>query len=281
MAEIDQVLAFFPESLGIQKGIIELGRLYPEARDRAAFEDKWPRFLSSDPLLREVVWRTEADQLCFLTESLLPAATDARSPALLVVGNPAPHSVLNRLPFSFEADHREHRFWSALGEAGLLNFGPNTAQIRTMGERNQERKEAMYALRYHSPFRLGIAVYFSMPSPAAAPPWAGVAGIRKLFGGTALSIIAHAEEERLAQVIREFNAGTGAVIAFQKDAYDGIRSPADAPYSVRTALHSILEGRCKFDARIPLVCAPPTRLMRSVAARATLARIKARLIQAS
>ena len=278
MAELDQVLAFFPESLGIQKGIMELGRLYPEARDRAAFEDKWPRFLSSDPLLREVVWRTGTDRLCFLTESLLPAATDDRPPALLVVGNPAPHSVLNRLPFSFEANHREHRFWSALGEAGFLNFGAN--QIGTMSERNQERKEAMYALRYRSPFRLGIAVYFSMPSPAVAPPWAGVAGIRKLFGGMALRIIAHAEEERLAQVIREFNAGTGAVIAFQKDAYDGIRSPADAPYSVRTALHSILEGTCKFDARIPLVCAPPTRLMRSVAARATLARIKARLIQA-
>jgi len=165
-----------------------------------------------------------------------------------------------------------------LSEAGLLKFHLSSAQAGTWSEQNQERKEAMYALSYESPFRLGIAVYFSMPSPAAGPVWAGVAGIRRLFGSRALSIIARAEEERLAQVIREFNAGAGAGVALQRDAYEGIRSQADPSYSARIALNSTLEGTCKFDPRIPIICGPPTRLMQSLAARAALARIKAHLI---
>lgn len=278
-ADHDQVLTFSPEGLGIQKGIIRLTRLYPDPRDRESFEERWALFLSSDPSLRDVVWRG-ADQVCFLTESLLPTATDARKPVLLMVGNPAPHSVVNGLPFSFEADHRQHRFWVALSDVGLLRFDMSSAGGRTWSERNQERKDALYALRYDSPFRLGIAVYFSMPSPAAAVPWAGVAGIRRLFGRKALDSIVGAEEERLGQTIREFNRGTGAVIAFQRDAYEGTRLQRDPPYSARMLRNGMLEARCKFDSRIPVMCGPPTRLMQSVAARASLALIKARLIEA-
>jgi hypothetical protein len=276
----DEVLVFTPEGLGIQKGTIRLTRLYADPRDRERFEDRWPRFLSSEAMLAQVVWRLEADQVCFLTESLLPTATDSRRPVLLIVGNPAPHSVLSGLPFSFEASHRQHRFWVALAAAGLLTFDESRVGGRSWSERNRERKDALYALRYDSPFRLGIAVYFSMPSPAAAAPWAGVAGLRRLFGTKALDMIARAEEERLAQAIRDFNGGAGAVIALQRDAYEGLRRHGDPAYSARSLRQNVmLEARCKFDPRIPLICGPPTRLIHSVAARTTLAQIKSRLME--
>lgn len=278
---IDPILSFSPQSLGVQKAVLQLARLYPEARDRERFEERWPRFLSSEPLVKEVLWRAGADQLAFLTESLLPTETDARRPILLVVGNPAPHSVLNGLPFSFEADQREHRFWRALSQAGLLSFDLVPTQVGPIAELNEQRKAALYSLSYHSPFRIGIAVYFSMPSPAAAPPWAGVAGLRRLFGITALNVIARAEEQRLSEMIRNFNAGSGAVIAFQRDAYEGIRLQTDPPYSLRGVLDSLLQGTCKLERRIPVFCGPPTRLMQGAPARASLARISTRLTETS
>jgi len=139
----------------------------------------------------------------------------------------------------------------------------------------------MYSVDYHSPFRIGIAVYFSMPSPAAAPPWAGVAGLRRLFGTTALNVIARAEDQRLSEMIQNFNAGSGAVIAFQRDAYEGIRLNTDSEYSRRGVLDSLLQATCKLDRRIPVFCGPPTRLMQGAPARACLARITTRLTETS
>jgi hypothetical protein len=272
-----RILSFSHQRPGIEEGSLNLARLYPESHARERFEARWPHFLSCDPSLSEVIWREGADHLCFRTESLVPSVLEDRPPVLLVVGNPAPHSVLSGLPFSYEGDQREHRFWLALRDSGFLRFGSELQQIESWQERNDARKEALHSLRYESPFRLGIAVYFSIPSPAAAPVWAGIAGLRRLFGARALGVIAAAEEERLRQIIEGFHRGAGAVIAFQRDAYEGLRLPADAPYSVRTVLLRLLEARCKLDPEIPLLGGPPTRLMRSSSARAALARVKHRL----
>ncbi len=262
-----QILSISNQRPGIEEGTLNLAQLYPDPHDRERFETRLRLFLDCDPSLSEVIWREGSDQLWFRTESLVPSALDDRPPLLLVVGNPAPHSVLSGLPFSYEGDHREHRFWAALSATGFLQFGPESHQIESWEERNKARKEALFSLRYDSPFRLGIAVYFSMPSPAAAPGWAGVAGLRRLFGARALGIIATAEQERLSQIVKDFHHGAGAVIAFQRDAYEGLRLPTGAPYLVRTVLSSLLEARCKFDSEILLFGGPPTRLMRGASAR--------------
>lgn len=271
------ILSISNQSLGIDKGILDLAHLYPEPHDRERFETRWDHFLSSDPSLREVIWREGSDQLCFLTESLVPSALDERPPVLLVVGNPAPHSVLNGLPFSYEGNQRDHRFWVALRETGFLRFGSESQQVKSWQERNEARKEALFSLRYDSPFPLGIVVYFSMPSPAAAPGWAGVAGLRRLLGARALRVIAAAEQERLRQIAKDFHHGAGTVIAFQRDAYEALRLPTDTPYSVRTASMGLLEARCKFDPDVLLLGGTPTRLMQSSTARAALSRVKHRL----
>ena len=234
-------------------------------------------FPLSDPSLCELICREGSDQLCFLTESLVPSALDERPPVLLVVGNPAPHSVLNGLSFSYEGNQRDHRFWVALRHTGFLQFGSQSYQIEPWLEKNEARKEALFSLRYESPFRLGIGVYFSMPSPASAPGWAGVAGLRRLFRARALGLIANAEQERLSQIIQGFNQGAGAVIGFQRDAYEGLRQARDTLYSLETILIGLLEARCKLGSQIPLLGSPPTRLMQSPSARAALSRMKHRL----
>ena len=228
--------------------------------------------------MKEVAWREGPDQLCFLTESLVPAAVDGRPPVLLLLGNPAPHSVLNGLPFSYEGNEREHRFWIALRETKFLDFGSNSERFDGWREQNQARKEALYSLNYDSPFRLGIVSYFSMPSPASAPTWAGVDGLRKLFAARHLREIAAAEETRIHEIVGEFQRGRGGILALQRDAYEGLRRPTDPPYSRTAALESQLEARCNLNPTILLIGAPPTRFMHGSAVSAALSRARLRLM---
>src|SRR3954470_7013059 len=163
--EDGRVLTFSNDRPGSDLGRLDLARLYPNATERARFEANWPRFLNSDTMLSTVVWRTGADELYFRTEALLPSAVDDRPPVLLVVGNPAPHSVISGLPFSYEGDFREHRFWITLRDTGYLTFHSDAQTFDTWEARNEARRNDFHALRYDSPFRLGLVVYFSMSSP--------------------------------------------------------------------------------------------------------------------
>jgi hypothetical protein len=189
---------------GIDKGVLDLRLLYPESGDRALFDQRLETFIDEESM-NGIAWREDADHLGFLTESVPPAAEDDRPPILIVLGNPAPHSVRSELPFSFEGAEgdqaKEHGFWIALRQTGFLEFGSDSEQIKEWRKQNQARKEALYSLSYTSPFRVGIIVYFSMPSPASAPPWAGVDGLRKLFRASRLRAIAEAEEERIRQIV--------------------------------------------------------------------------------
>lgn len=276
------MLSFTNERLGIDKGVLDLSLLYPGPGDRNRFEDRWRSFVAEQSM-NGVAWREGANQLCFLTESVVPTIVDDRPPLLIVLGNPAPHSVRSELPFSFEGPEgeraREHRFWIALRQTDFLEFGPDSEHLEGWRKQNQARKEALYSLSYASPFRLGIIAYFSMPSPASAPPWAGVDGLRKLFGASPLREIAEVEEERIRQIIVAFHRGAGGVLALQRDAYEGLRRPTDPPYSRVAALEGMLEARCKMDPAIPLIGAAPTRFMHAAGARAALSRARPRLME--
>jgi hypothetical protein len=76
-------------------------------------------------------------------------------------------------------DGSENRFWkNLLWEAGVMRFG--SAHGLSEEEQNSTRTKEVLSLEYESPFRIGLCVYISMPSPAGGP-WSGVAGIRKLL----------------------------------------------------------------------------------------------------
>ena len=73
------------------------------------------------------------------------------------------------MAFAYEREGREHRFWRVLRKTGILDFNL-TGEIcpQDRGCLNQAMKERVFSLKYDSPFRIGIAVYFSMPSAASA-----------------------------------------------------------------------------------------------------------------
>ena len=160
--------------------------------------------------------------------------------------------------FSYEAEGKEHRFWKTiLKKSGLLEM--EIDQRGRVDEKNQERKDKLFRLSYKSRFRIGLAVFLSMPSSASGP-WSGVAGVQKLFGAKAFVRILDAERARIVKTSLEFLGANGAIMVFQKDAWESLR-PSDGPaYSSDRAAVCQLQSVLPENPSIKIFCVPPTRL---------------------
>ena len=255
-------MLFKNSRVGIKEVRLDLGELYPCLKDRVAFEKRLADFLPSHAS-HSSLFELSDDELLYRTECLVPRKHDARPPLLLLFGNPASHSVYSEMFFSFEEGKQEHRFWTALRKAGILSFPFEGDRSQDVGwaERNQQRKHALHQLCYESPFRIGFAVFYSMPSPPSITPWAGVAGLRRLFGKKAFERIGVIEGQRIGHLIRQFVSPNGAVIAFQKDAYLGTKLATDPDYTIVGAKSGKLVGKCRHAPGVRLFCCPPTRLL--------------------
>ena len=189
---------------------------------------------------------------------MIPEKSDNRPPLLLVLGNPASHSVANRMFFSFEGNGNEHRFWKVIlkGSGALkLTYDQNLP----VDQLNEIRKTQLLDLDYDSPYRIGLCVFITMPS-APGGSWGGVAGVQKLIGVKALRKLEQEESTRVLKLAEKFINSKGAVIAFQKNAWNGLRSEKDPEYSIEAARAGSLKGTLKGRNDLALFCVPPTRL---------------------
>jgi hypothetical protein len=245
---------------GIHRYGLNLQTLYRDRADRRRFEHRWCDFAASDPDHADL-FRRDDDMLIYPTESFLTRNVDTRPSVLLVLGNPASQSVRAGMCFAFERGSQyEHRFWRALRSTGWLSFNEPCLVEPDVAARNAQRRDQLLSGRYQSPFRLGIDVFFTFPSPASTPRWSGVSGLKTLFGSHAFRLIATAERERLAQTIARFMMTPGAVVAFQRDAYEGLRANAAPPYAAPIARDGLLASPSTAGHPVPLFGAPPTRL---------------------
>jgi len=89
---------------------IDLKKLFPATKERDRFDNNWSDLLESDQCNKEI-FELKRDLLKYQSEQLIPSKSDDRPPLLLVLGNPASHSVKAGMFFSFEGDKKEHRFW--------------------------------------------------------------------------------------------------------------------------------------------------------------------------
>ncbi len=240
---------------GIQRIALNTKQLYPDYEERRQFEARLREFLEIDTSSEIIGYKNGV--LSYLTESVIPTKQDSRPPLLLLFGNPAPNSVRNKCFFAAEKGKREHRFWPILEKAGIISFKNTNEDINTF------RTRALFNLNYESPFRIGLAVFYSMPSPASDLKWSGVAGLNKLFRAGAFSEITLCEKKRIDSIIQEFvgDDTRGAIIAFQKDAYLGVKDD-DSQESVVAEDNkwSLVEARCS-SSLIRLFRMPATRFM--------------------
>lgn len=190
---------------------------------------------------------------------------------LLLLGNPPSHSVHSRMFFSYERDGGEHRFWKALKKAGILSF---------TAERNEQRKTELFNLSYPSPFRIGLATFYSMPSGASGK-LSGVGGLRNLFGRKALTDIGNCEKYCVEELIKKFLPPNGAVFTFQKDAYLGIKNPASPDYHKEKVMKGELFGSCECNRKFKFFCLPPTQLILAKKTLGLLGNFKERVLKSS
>ncbi len=236
---------------------IDLDLLFETKDERRKFNEKWKEFIASDPDNKKN-YKKKGNILSYKSEQLIPTKTDKRPPLLLVLGNPATHSVESGMFFSFEGNKKEHRFWSKiLKPAGVLDLSFKPGQ--SVEELNKQRRDAMFSLDYDSPFRIGLSVIISMPS-APGGKWGGIAGVQKLIGVKALRRLEKAETERVLKFSKNFVTPNGAVITFQKNAWNNLRSENNPEYDIKLARAGKLKGSLKNNVKIPLLCVPPTRL---------------------
>ena len=89
----------------------------------------------------------------------------------------------------------------------------------------------------------------------------GVTGIRSLLGKKAMEALERFERGRVLEAAEKFLNNDGRAVAFQKDAWEGLRSEHDPPYSINAAKEGTLRGRLRGMKNVTLYGVPPTRLV--------------------
>jgi hypothetical protein len=129
-------------SPGINRYRLNLAELYADSEARARIEARWEAFYRSAEDHRDLFSR-DAEAIVYRTESFLPREHDGRTPVLLVLGNPASHSVRAGMCFAFEKGHAsEHRFWRALAAANWLSFYDEAGRTHDSAEARNARRRA-------------------------------------------------------------------------------------------------------------------------------------------
>ncbi len=252
------MLIYDDQAFGAQKFQLDLRELFPSADERRDFHNRFEDFFKSDPSNRKVI-DLQGDLLSYCSEVFVSDRIDSRPPLLLLLGNPACHSVAEGVCFAYEKGDHEHRFWRLLDDTGILTFLDLPPISSDLKKNIETRRNSLLELNYRSPFRIGIAVFYSLPSPASDREWQGVSGVKKLLGANAFQKITLQEEVRISQLISRFIGSRGGIITFQKDAYEGVRSQDTPAYNRQLARQGKLIGNYRNGQQILLAGAPPTR----------------------
>jgi len=148
------------------------------------------------------------NKLVYKTEVLVPkVAKRDRLNLLMVLGNPATHSVQSGMFFAYERRRGkqgierwiEHRFWTALRDCRVLIFCDDVASPthENIDVVNRYKREFLLNSRYESDFNIFILPYFSFPTPSSV----GVKGIEPIVGKTIFAKMKIAEFCHFAKIV--------------------------------------------------------------------------------
>jgi len=143
------------------------------------------------------------NKLIYKTEVLIPKVNKNRTSILMALGNPAVHSVAERMFFSYEGaegKRREHRFWRALRDCGVLKFRKDVKESTT--ENNDYKRFCLLNGEYESKFNIFLLPYFSFPTPASRPrQYSGVSGITEIVGKEIFKEMKEFEYQRFKGIV--------------------------------------------------------------------------------
>ena len=222
------------------------------------------------------IFKFEAgNKLVYETEVLIPKINKERLNLLLVVGNPAVHSVAEGMFFSYEKTRsegkwREHRFWKALRDCEILKFYKDLG--KPTPENNEYKREHLLNGEYENGFNIFLLTYFSFPTPASGP-YSGVNGIRKIFGKEIKEIFEEMKKfefKRFKEIVLRDDIRN--VICCQKTAREEIieKARGDSIYNILNNSHYPAYNLDDDLKSVTLYTAPPTKDFYKVKAKETL-----------
>jgi len=186
--------------------------------------------LKNDKEYRAIFKFEGGNKLVYQTEVLVPRMNKNRLNVLMVLGNPAVHSVAERMFFSYEKTRRkeklrEHRFWRALRDCEVLTFYKDIKKPThgNIGMINKYKRDCLLNGKYDSDFNIFLLPYFSFPTPASGE-CSGVGGITKIVGKDIFAKMREFEFQRFEGII--LGNDIKNVICFQKRALKEIKARA-------------------------------------------------------
>ncbi len=145
----------------------------------------------------------KSNKLVYKTEVLTPKVNKNRLNILMVFGNPAVHSVAERMFFSYQrtpqGKRKEHRFWRALRDCCVLKFERNVE--KPTPENNKYKLNYLLNGKYDSNFNIFLLPYFSFPTPASDKKYGRVAGITKIVGKEIFKEMKEFEFQRFKKIV--------------------------------------------------------------------------------
>jgi hypothetical protein len=162
---------------------------------------------------------TDFSDLCSLSGSLLQYKSESLFPdkydqhkkkVMIVLGNPATHSVAGGMFFYSKSNGNRHQFWGKLEEAGLM---PKIRYDAREEEAKVRKKLILDGVTSHK-YLLGLTTFYSFPTPVHGD-YKDVKGVETLFS-TVISRVQRMELDRLLSY--EFSQDTLFVFT-QKSSY--------------------------------------------------------------
>jgi hypothetical protein len=176
----------------------------------------------------------------YRSESLFPPSHEIdtqKKKVMIILGNPATHSVAKKMFFYSRENGDRHPFWGKLEKAGLIRSDLN----KNINDREKEannRKHFILKGDVSDQYILGLTTFYSLPTPVkprnkeelkkcpAKTKYGDAAGVEKLFKA-ALSKLQKMEYDRL----NSYDFANGAIWIFtQLSSYRYVKSASRTDY---------------------------------------------------
>ena len=278
----DEVLKLIKDKNGIQEYRMDVKALYPDGNERRNFYCNFEKFLDANKPY-DNIFSQKCDLIFYKSEGIVPPKSDDQPSLLIIVGNPASHSIEQKMPFACKTNGKEHPFWEGLTKSKIIMFSKEF-DPKNIKETNEFRKKELFNPSKDSQLRTGLAVFYTMPSAAQPGEWNQVKGLINLFrvkhrdSGRykydAFNLITQIEKKRIERLIDQFTTTKGSVMVTQKNAYDAIKSLRSPKYNQNSESFYGNRYECECNPTIPLYCVQKTYLFNSEPVIETLSKIQ-------
>ena len=130
------------------------------------------------------VYKYDGNNITYISETLFPPNRYVNKPKVLIVfGNPAVHSIKNKMFFFSRANNRRHGMWGKLEKANLIKrvrINDDDLILARAGEA-EERKKMILSGQASEKYCVGLTTFYSFPTPVQGR-FRDVQGAEKFFG---------------------------------------------------------------------------------------------------